>query len=55
MTPIETLLQWLIKNHYYINNDLLKKVEELKIMEKKQIKETYLRGIKNYDSTFKSE
>ena len=33
MTPIETLLQWLIKNHYYINNDLLKKVEKLKQME----------------------
>ena len=55
MTPIETLLDWLGKNHYYIGNDLLEKIEELKVIEKKQIKEAYLRGIKNYDPTFKSE
>ena len=33
MTPIETLLEWLGKNYYYIGNDLLKKVEKLKQME----------------------
>jgi len=55
MTAVETLLDWLGKNHYYIGNDLLEKVEELKEMEKQQIKEAYLRGIKNYDPTFKSE
>ena len=33
MTPVETLLEWLSDNHYYINNDLLEKVEELKQME----------------------
>ncbi len=44
MTPIETLLQWLIKNHYYINNDLLKKVEELKQMEKLKNHSEYMRG-----------
>jgi hypothetical protein len=30
-------------------------VEQAKEMEKEQIKEAYLRGIKNYDPTFKSE
>jgi len=55
MIAVETLLDWLGKNHYYIGNDLLEKVEELKEMEKQQIKEAYLRGIKNYDPTFKSE
>ena len=29
--------------------------QQAKEMEKKQIKEAYLRGIKNYDPTFKSE
>ena len=33
MTAVETLLDWLGKNHYYIGNDLLEKVEELKQME----------------------
>ena len=36
MTPIETLLEWLAKNHYYIGNDLLEKVEQAKQMEKQQ-------------------
>ena len=44
MTPIETLLQWLIKNHYYINNDLLKKVEELKKIEKQKEKNNFIGG-----------
>ena len=33
MTIAEILLDWLGKNHYYIGNDLLEKVEELKQME----------------------
>lgn len=37
MTPIETLLEWLSDNHYYIGNDLLEKIEELKQMEIKQV------------------
>ena len=37
MTPVETLLDWLGKNHYYIGNDLLEKVEELKQLEKARI------------------
>ena len=36
MTPIETLLDWLGKNHYYIGNDLLYKVEELKKVEEEK-------------------
>ena len=44
MTPIETLLDWLAKNHYYIGNDLLEKVEELKQMEKLQNHSEYMRG-----------
>lgn len=30
-------------------------IKQAKQMEKQQIKEAYLRGIKNYDQTFKSE
>jgi len=37
MTAVETLLDWLRNNHYYIGNDLLEKVEELKEIEKQQI------------------
>ena len=55
MTAVETLLDWLKNNHYYIGNDLLEKVKELKKVEMQQIKEAYLRGIKNYDPTFKSK
>ena len=33
MTAVETLLEWLSDNHYYVGNDLLEKVEELKQME----------------------
>ena len=44
MTPIETLLDWLGKNHYYIGNDLLEKIEELKQMEKLKNHSEYMRG-----------
>ena len=44
MTPIETLLDWLGKNHYYIGNDLLDKAEELKQMEKLKNHSEYMRG-----------
>ena len=44
MTPIETLLEWLSDNHYYINNDLLEKVEELKQMEKLKNHSEYMSG-----------
>ena len=63
MTAIETLLDWLGKNHYYIGNDLLEKVEELKEMEKEIIRTAYLDGMDGeyntseqyYNETFKSE
>jgi len=67
MTAIETLLDWLGKNHYYIGNDLLEKVEELKEMEKQQIEDAHFNGFidgfndlgripnKYYNETFKSE
>ena len=44
MTPVETLLEWLSDNHYYINNDLLEKVEELKQMEKLKNHSEYMSG-----------
>ena len=44
MTSVETLLDWLSDNHYYINNDLLEKVEELKQMEKLKNHSEYMSG-----------
>ena len=44
MTTVETLLDWLGNNHYYIGNDLLEKVEELKQMEKLKNHSEYMRG-----------
>ena len=44
MTPVETLLDWLGKNHYYIGNDLLEKVEELKELEKQKEKDNFIGG-----------
>ena len=46
MTEVETLLDWLGKNHYYIGNDLLEKVEELKEMENQQIENAFEQGAK---------
>jgi hypothetical protein len=62
MTAVETLLDWLGKNHYYIGNDLLEKVEELKEVEKQQIIDAYetshismMTSEQYYNETFKSE
>ena len=44
MSTIETLLDWLGKNHYYIGNDLLEKVEELKEIEKQKEKDDFIGG-----------
>ena len=44
MTPVEKLLEWLSDNHYYIGNDLLEKVEELKQMEKLKNHSEYMSG-----------
>jgi hypothetical protein len=57
----QTAVEWLLENlitepyseaHFKHNSECWDKAEE---MEKEQIKEAYLRGIKNYDPTFKSE
>jgi hypothetical protein len=45
MTTVELLLDWLGKNHYYIGNDLLEKVEELKEVEKQQFEK-----LKDFDT-----
>ena len=60
MTPIETLLDWLRNNHYYIGNDLLEKVEELKEIEKQQIidaRDALFNGVSEqyYNETFNKE
>jgi hypothetical protein len=62
MTPVEILLDWLSKNHYYIGNDLLEKVNELKEIEKERIIDAYeashvsmMTSEQYYDETFKSE
>lgn len=44
MTTVEKLLNWLSENHYYINNDLLDKVEELKELETENLIEAYRDG-----------
>lgn len=42
-------------NAYKSCTSLLEYVNKAKQMEKQQIKEAYLRGIENYDSTFKKK
>jgi hypothetical protein len=44
MTTVELLLDWLGKNHYYIGNDLISKVEELKLIEKQKEKDNFIGG-----------
>ena len=44
MTAVEKLLNWLSENHYYVNNDLLEKVEELKKLETENLIEAYRDG-----------
>ena len=70
MTAVKTLLDWLSKNHYYIGNDLLEKVEELNELEKQQIIDAHFaaqmedirfwaeakqEALDYYNETFKSE
>jgi len=51
-----TAVEWLL-NHIDIKfiGNTEKYIQKAKEMEKQQIKEAYLRGIKNYGPTFKSE
>jgi hypothetical protein len=62
MTTVELLLDWLGKNHYYIGNDLLEKVNELKEIEKERVIDAYeashvsiMTSEQYYNETFKSE
>jgi hypothetical protein len=55
LTAVEWVLDWMSKNQYFIGNDLLKAVEQALEMEKEQLKDRYLRGIENYDPTFKRQ
>ena len=48
-----TAVEWLCEE-YHINEDS-SLVIQAKQMEKEQIKEAYLRGIANYDPTFKTK
>lgn len=49
-------VEWLYNIMYkHKGNITISEYEQAKEMEKQQIKEAYLRGIKNYDPTFKSE
>jgi len=61
-SAVELLLDWLGKNHYYIGNDLLEKVNELKEIEKEHIIDAYetshismMTSEQYYNETFKSE
>ena len=55
----QTVVEWLIEqiflNKKYITYEESIIFEQAKEMEKQQMKDAYLRGIKNYDPTFKSE
>ena len=54
---MKTAVEWLIDIHFGgIENctpDFRKHIEEAIEMEKEQMKEMYLKGIENYDPTFK--
>lgn len=60
----QTAVEWLeqqVKDTFYVAeaSEMAKRFEgifeQAKKMEKQQVKDAYLRGIKNYDPTFKSE
>ena len=54
-TAVEWLVEQIRNNKFVIALEQIEAIDQAKIMEKQQIKEAYLRGIKNYDPTFKSE
>jgi hypothetical protein len=65
MTAVEWVLDWMSKNQYFIGNDLLKAVEQVKQMEKEQIENAWndgkfessgcIEAEQYYNETFKSE
>ena len=54
-TAVEWLVEQIRNNKFVTALEQIEAIDQAKIMEKQQIKEAYLRGIKNYDPTFKSE
>lgn len=42
VTAVEWLIDWMGKNQYFIGNDLLEVIEQVKEMEKYQIKQAYI-------------
>jgi disulfide oxidoreductase YuzD len=56
-----TAVEWLVEtlNKKYGNDDFIitfiNEIEQAKEMEKQQMKEMYLKGIENYDPTFKNK
>ena len=55
MTAVEWLVEQIKQNVHNSFEEFELLIEKAKKMENQQIKEAYLRGIKNYDPTFKSE
>jgi hypothetical protein len=55
MTAVEWLVDQLEKWELYskISFQCLNEIDKAKAMEKEQMKEMYLKGIENYDPTFK--
>jgi hypothetical protein len=53
----QTAVEWLAgqfeESYSYINEIFKETIEQAKAMEREQMKEMYLKGIENYDSTFK--
>jgi len=54
----QTAVEWFIelfKDEPRFLNDFALEIEQAKEMEKQQMKEMYLKGIENYDPTFKKK
>ena len=50
----QTAVEWLEKRFYFTKGQLIDiDFETAKAMEREQLREIYLKGIENYDSTFK--
>jgi len=54
MTAVEWLVEQLKINNY-ISDNAHWLIDEAKEMEKEKLKQMYLKGIENYDSTFKKK
>jgi hypothetical protein len=54
-SAVEYLVEQIRNNKFIGASEQIEVIYAAKQIEKQQIKEAYLRGIKNYDPTFKSE